>query len=81
MNELEAYKKLLNFMAMWIYIADFRGEYEEMMDSQKKEWDGPHHGDCTKAPMICLRCLIDEYYKQADIEIAECFKEIENEKS
>jgi hypothetical protein len=104
-KDLTYYKKLLNFMAMWLYIADYRGEYEEMMDSQNRDWDGPelndmlrenwkhlveglelepwndgqHYGDCTRIPVTCLRCVIDEYYERADIEIAKCFEETEDE--
>lgn len=28
--------------------------------------DGQHFGDCTKEPQTCMRCLVEDYYRQAD---------------
>lgn len=29
------------------------------------EKDSIHCGDCTNVPCVCMRCVMDEYYRQA----------------
>ena len=46
----------------------------------KEPWAyGEHAGDCTKEPMACFRCLVEEFYEDADKILNIEYSDIEKE--
>ena len=53
---------------------DNEGHSQEILDFALKHWrekmmpelKRDHGGDCTGAPMVCMRCVVEEYLKIAD---------------
>jgi hypothetical protein len=63
------------YLQTWVYTDD---ELVDMSDSRlkrlgekwRKEWlpfrDSKHDGDCTNMPYSCIRCVMDDLYKNAN---------------
>jgi hypothetical protein len=70
---LEAIAYML-FLETWLdmdeTIADLSDDVLRSLGTKwKNEWlpmkNSDHCGDCTKMPATCIRCVLDEWYKQA----------------
>jgi hypothetical protein len=80
-NEVEREKRQVDIIAGLLFVIDWLGDYVEDPDNHEKhveylfneKWieqflpmkDSEHNGDCTKAPMTCLRCYGDKLYEIA----------------
>jgi hypothetical protein len=55
-------------------VEDVSHQYQRWQDIFKPGLNQEHSGDCLQEPWTCLRCLIEDIYKEADI-ITNLFKE------
>lgn len=59
----------MNYYTQGYEMTEFCDIFEYSFKYWKNEYmtekDADHRGDCINVPCTCMRCVIDDYYKQA----------------